>query len=236
MLDTVRSIETPEGIELALQVAGPLPRFLAWLMDVLGRLVIYWILQVSAVYLGGFGSGLFLIVFFLLEWFYPVLFELYWHGQTPGKRLMGLRVVNDDGTPIRASASVIRNLVRFVDFLPFMYGFGIVSSMFHPDFKRLGDLSAATVVIYADKEDEANLPSGTAPQAPPWPLAPHEQKTIIDFAERRKQLTPQRANELAMSAGVLIAGLSAKEAQIESAVEPADLLQAYATWIVGEHH
>src|SRR5579862_5266781 len=111
MLDTLRSVETPEGIELELPVAGPVPRFLAWLLDFAIRLAVYvaafTVLAIAGV--AGLGAGM--ILGFLVEWFYPVLFEVFWNGQTPGKRALGLRVLSDDGTPEGWRAAMLRSLV-----------------------------------------------------------------------------------------------------------------------------
>lgn len=148
MLDTPRVVTTPEGIELTLRVAGPITRARAWAIDFLVRGVIYLIAATALSSFGNFGSGIFLLIFFLLEWAYPILFEVYWHGATPGKRACHLRVLHDDGTPVAWRASVIRNTMRAVDFLPLMYGFGLVSAILNRDFKRLGDLAAGTIVIY----------------------------------------------------------------------------------------
>nr|GFD53798.1 hypothetical protein [Tanacetum cinerariifolium] len=76
---------------------------------------------------------------------------------------MGLRVVHDDGTPVGWSASLLRNLLRFVDMLPFGYSVGAFACLQHPLFKRLGDLAAGTLVIYRD----APTPRPTLPDAPP---------------------------------------------------------------------
>jgi hypothetical protein len=110
---------------------------------------------------------------------------------------MGLRVVQDDGTPIGWSASLIRNLLRFVDMLPFGYFLGAISCLQHPNFKRLGDLAAGTLVIY--REQPLSRPQ--VPQAPalrlPFALELNEQRAILSFAERQGELSAERVNELA---------------------------------------
>ncbi len=224
MLDTARRVETPEGIELALEVAGPVPRAMAWMIDVLLRSIIYIALSAALGMLGRFGMGLFLITLFLMEWFYPVIGEVYFRGVTPGKKMLGLRVIHDDGTPVRFGPSVIRNLLRAIDFLPVMYSIGLLSMLFHRDFKRLGDMAAGTLVVYADvvKGDAKRREARAV--APPWPLAPDEQQTLVNFSERRAQITPERATELAHAAGPLVAG----------AEDPAERLEAYASWVAGE--
>ena len=114
-LDSIERFETPEGIDLELRPAGPVVRILAWGMDLLIRLAVYMVLFMSLAALGRVGIGIWLLTSFLLEWFYPVYFEVRHRGATPGKRTVGLQVIHDDGTPVGLAASFIRNLVRFVD-------------------------------------------------------------------------------------------------------------------------
>ena len=108
MLDTRRAIETPEGVDLSLAVAGPASRALAWTVDVLLRMVGYVVAATLLAALGKAGQGILLVVFFLGEWLYPVLFEVKGGGATPGKRALGLLVLHDDGTPVGWSASLLR--------------------------------------------------------------------------------------------------------------------------------
>jgi uncharacterized RDD family membrane protein YckC len=115
-VDTLRRFETPEGIEIELRLAGPVPRAGAFAIDLLIRFGLYLVLLPLAG-LAGVGVGLILLALFLLEWFYPVFFELR-SGATPGKRAVGLVVVHADGTPVGPSASLLRNLLRALDFLP----------------------------------------------------------------------------------------------------------------------
>lgn len=197
LLDTVREIETPEGVELAVRVAGPLPRALAWLVDVTLRSMMYGALGAPMAMLGEAGMGLILIMMFVGEWFYPVLFEVLWDGQTPGKRVMGLAVVHDDGTPVDWPASALRNLVRFADFMPVMYGFGLASCLLSRDFKRLGDLAANTLVVYrADGGRERSLAEAPA-TPPPVPLRLDEQRALLDFSSRHTTWSAARSEELA---------------------------------------
>ena len=197
MLDTYRELETPEGVELHLRAAGPVPRALAFVLDLALRFFIYLLLSIVLAFAGHMGKGLFLIIVFLLEWFYPVLFEVYWNGETPGKRLMGLRTLNDNGTPIAWSASLIRNLLRAVDFLPSFYAFGLISMVVTRDFKRLGDLAAGTLVVYHQRKLHAVAVPDLPALAPPRGLALEEQRALIYFAERAPRLTEARAEELA---------------------------------------
>ena len=197
MLDTYRAIETPEGVALRLRVAGPVVRSLAWAIDLLIRGGVYLALAGTLSLLGKFGWGLLLMALFLIEWFYPVVFEVYRHGATPGKRAMGLSVTHDDGTPVGWSASMIRNLLRYVDFLPFLYGFGLASMLLHPDFKRLGDIAAGTRVVYRETKTNAGTIPVVAPRPPRFSLGLEEQRAVIHFAERANALSPERMEELA---------------------------------------
>ncbi|MEO7326634.1 MAG: RDD family protein [Dokdonella sp.] len=197
MLDTLTLVETPEGIALHLRSAGVMPRACAWAADAMIRLGLIWMLAIFIGMLGESGFGIYLLVLFVLFWFYPVLFEVLRDGQTPGKKIMGLRVVNANGTPVTWIASIVRNLLRTVDMLPFAYAFGLFACLIDPGGRRLGDLVAGTLVVYA----ELPAKQGAAPIAPvvhaPMPLLPRERAAIVEFAERAAQLTPERQQELA---------------------------------------
>ncbi len=225
MLDTYREIETPEGVELHLRAAGVVSRSLAFGVDLSLRALIYILLSIVLALAGRMGQGVFLIAFFLLEWFYPVLFEMYWHGETPGKRMFGLRVLNDNGTPVGWGESLVRNLLRAVDFLPAFYFFGLVSMLMSRDFKRLGDLAAGTVVVYHERATRvAPIPDLPA-IAPPLGLSVAEQRALITFAERSPRLTEVRAEELA-DLLTPITGLQGRAA--------AQRLYQMANWLVGK--
>jgi uncharacterized RDD family membrane protein YckC len=203
-LDTLRSITTPEGVELNLRLAGPVPRACAWAIDLGLRIVVLIVLSIVLGQLGRLGMGLLLICAFLLEWLYPTVCELKLDGSTPGKRWMGLRVVNDDGTPLTVSAAVVRNLLRAVDFLPVMYGFGLIAMLINREFRRLGDLVAGTVVVYREAARAPAVIPRAAPVPPERALSVEEARAILDCAERIPQLTHERADELARLAEPLI--------------------------------
>ncbi|MCK3846250.1 RDD family protein [Pseudomonas sp. W15Feb34] len=196
-LDTHYQIETPEGIDLPLRPAGLPSRALAFAFDLGVRGIIMGILLVPLALLGNIGIGLGSLLLFLVSWWYMVLFEVLNQGCSPGKQVMGLRVVQDDGTPIGWSASLIRNLLRFVDMLPFGYFLGAISCLQHPHFKRLGDLAAGTLVVYR----ELPLVRPRIPQAAalrlPFALELSEQRAILGFAERQAELSAERVQELA---------------------------------------
>jgi uncharacterized RDD family membrane protein YckC len=198
MLDTTRRVATPEGIELTLRLAGPVPRALAWMIDFLLRAALVLVVSMLAAYFGRAGWGLVLIAAFFVEWLLPAVFEARWGGQTPGKRLLGIAVLNDDGTPLRWPGALTRNLLRAADFLPFFYGVGLIAMLANRDFKRLGDLAAGTVVVYqAEKIDATRAIPQAAPIVPPVSLDPEEQRAVLELAERSTSLTRERFEELA---------------------------------------
>ena len=196
MIDTRYQIETPEGIDLQADLAGPSPRALAFLVDFAIRIAVY-IAASIVLGLAGWAYGFFLVLVFLLEWFYPVVFEVMLKGQTPGKQIMGLVVVNDDLTPVTWQASIIRNLLRTADILPMGYLFGLSSMLISQRFQRLGDLAAGTLVVHKIPAPKpAELPS-CPPVAPAQAMELDEQTAVVIFTERHGQLTDSRKQELA---------------------------------------
>jgi uncharacterized RDD family membrane protein YckC len=199
MIDTVHRVETPEGIEFVVHPAGPISRGLAFLIDLMIRLGIIFVVSMLSLLFGQAGGGLFLVCLFLVEWFYPVFFEVYRQGQTPGKRSMGLRVIHSDGTPVGVGASVIRNLLRVVDMMPVFYIAGVVSMLCTRDFQRLGDMAAGTMVVAVFKRKRfAPTPIEVeGARAPAFSLGLDEQRAISNFAERSGELSEERLVELA---------------------------------------
>lgn len=224
VLDTYRVVETPEGVEFGLRVAGPAPRAMAWMMDCLVRGLIYFIVLMFGTFLGESGFGIFLLVLFLGEWFYPVLFEVLAHGATPGKKRYGLSVLHQDGSPVGWGASILRNLLRFADFLPFGYGFGLVSMMISRDFQRLGDLVAGTVVVHGDPEPGGSGVPPAEPVPPGESLSLEEQRVVIEFSERLGTWSEARVVELATLARPLTGG---------TGHESVNRLVSMANWLLG---
>jgi uncharacterized RDD family membrane protein YckC len=236
-LDTLYTAETPEGIALSLRPAGLVPRVLAYLVDFGIRLGIYLIVSVVTAPLGGMGSAFALVAYFLLEWFYPVAFELALGGATPGKRMLGLQVVMDSGLPVTPAASIIRNLLRAADFLPMLYAIGLVSLLCRHDFKRLGDLAAGTLVIHSESIAlHGKIPAATA-RAPARPLAPEEQAAIVAWAGRASRLTPARLDELAVLAqSVSTPATHAGDLRADVDGDATQRLLGVAHWLVGNRH
>ena len=126
-----------------------------------------------------------------------MVFELTRLGATPGKRIFGLKVVMDNGLPVTPAASLTRNLLRVADFLPFVYGFAIVSMLMRRDCKRLGDIAAATLVVHEPRPAPQPGLADVPPLAPARPLAPADQAALIALAARAPRLTAGRLDELA---------------------------------------
>lgn len=196
-LDTRIEIETPEGIDMLLRPAGLVSRALAFTIDLAIRAGVIGLLFMLLQLFDKLGIGLAAIAIFLVNWWYMVLFEVLNQGRTPGKRMLGLRVVHDDGTPIDWSSSVIRNLLRFVDMLPLGYSLGAITCLNHPLFKRLGDLAAGTLVIYSDRPALRPVVPHAEPVIVPFALRLDEQRALLSLAERQGELSGARTQELA---------------------------------------
>lgn len=229
-LDTLYTAETPEGIALSLRPAGVVSRCLAYLVDFGIRVAVWFGVVMVAVAMGGVGKALVWITYFLLEWLYPVVFELAAGGATPGKRVLGLRVVMDSGLPVTPAASVTRNLLRAADFLPAVYAFGAFSMLMRRDFKRLGDLAAGTLVVYASTTKLHGDVPKAQPVAPARPLTPHEQAAIVSWAGRANSLTPARLEELACLALPVAADAGTPQTLPSASAR----LLSVAQWVLGE--
>lgn len=207
LLDTTSAIRTPERVRFRHQVAGPGRRALAWGVDALLQgMVLVGIGVVSLVVGGeGWGMGMALAGTFLVTWFYGAAFEILWSGRTPGKFVLGLRVVTETGAPATPLQLVLRNLLRGVDFLPVAYGVGVLAMLVDPALRRIGDLVAGTIV--ADEQQgemlaavvlEPPVTEEERRQLPPRvDLSRDELDALEVFLRRRGDLSPGRVEELA---------------------------------------
>jgi uncharacterized RDD family membrane protein YckC len=202
-IDTLVTAETPEGISISIRPAGFAVRACAFLIDALIRLTILFACA-SLFSLGRrVGVGLYLISAFVVNWLYPVLFEMSPAAATPGKRALGLYVLMANGLPITPAGCLIRNLLRAVDMLPLLYAFAIVSILLRRDSRRLGDLAAGTVVAYRHEIERAGGLADGVPTPPPILLTMRQQLALTAFAWRVDRLTPARAEEIASHAPAL---------------------------------
>lgn len=231
--DTVYHVESPEGIVLELHPAGPYVRLLAWLIDMAIRFGVLIVMAIVIAVLGDPGLGLFYIGFFLIYWLYPVFFELFANGATPGKKAFGLRVVKQNGTPVDLGASLIRNLLRVVDGLPVLFPVGLVAMLITRGFRRIGDLAAGTIVVYGSGATMPNVWRAAAPK-PRHPVIPtitmnfSEQQALVSFADRAVFLGESRARELASIVAPHI------DSRPLASTDPVSALSDLAAWIRGE--
>jgi uncharacterized RDD family membrane protein YckC len=145
-------VTTPELVAFEYDVAGLGSRFLAQLIDLLLLALVILAVTILAAVIGAFGnSSLLTIIYFVGEFalvlLYFPFYEALTNGQTLGKRAMRLRVVGDRGEPVTVTQVAIRNLIRIVDFLPALYGIGIITLFIQGGAKRLGDFAAGTLVV-----------------------------------------------------------------------------------------
>jgi len=166
MTSQVLRIRTPEGVIFSQTLAGPIIRFSAWFVDLMA---ISAVMSVLGALIGVFGLisrdfsiAVFTIMYFVLSIGYGFACEWLWRGQTIGKRLFRLRVVDAEGLKLQFHQIVVRNLLRFVDSLPYFYALGGAACWLSPKFQRLGDLAANTIVVRIPQITEPDIEQLTA--------------------------------------------------------------------------
>jgi len=210
-LDTLQAVELAEGVEIRLRIAGPMLRLAAYALDGVIKGLAMAVIALAMGFAGlALGDrvvlGVMALIAFFTEWFYPMVFEAGRRGATPGKRIVGLRVVQVTGSPITVGQAFVRNILRWIDSMPlFTYGFGMVSCLATRRFQRLGDLAAGTVVIY---DRQPALPVLAAPPpiaAVPLPvgLTADETRALVLFRERAGLWSVGRREEIADQAEAL---------------------------------
>ena len=154
-------IETPEGVVFSYEVATPAARAIAWALDAFAIAVISYFAGKLAEYVGAvnkdWGDALSALLFFVVQMGYGMALEWRWRGQTLGKRLVGLRVIDARGMRLQFSQIAIRNLLRLVDSLPYFYLVGGIAAFVSKKGQRLGDLAANTVVARERHWQEPNV-------------------------------------------------------------------------------
>ena len=211
------TVLTPERVSLEYGIAGIGSRGGAAIIDTGLQLVGLGVLGLgvlgAAVALSNFEvdipSGVFVAVMFFglfaITSGYFMLFEILWNGQTPGKRLLGLRVIRESGYPLRPVDAVIRNLVRIADWLPVFYGIGVLVMLLNQRSRRLGDFAAGTMVV---REGVRNpLPVMRRPDDTPLAIAlsAADATLVRDFLVRRDGLDPTARADLAMRLATAVA-------------------------------
>jgi uncharacterized RDD family membrane protein YckC len=203
IFDTSLSALTPEGVKFVFFPAGLPVRTLAYAIDK----TVQWFILIFVFILAYFlkfsmGEWIFLILFFLVDWFYHVFCELTFHGQTLGKHMAGIRVIRSDGSPVDPASSFLRNLLRFADTFFSLFHIAFISMAASRGFKRLGDWAGGTLVVYSQSATRfqlniSELLANYEPVSPPYPLSYDEKQTILSFARRYPLLGESRANEIA---------------------------------------
>ncbi len=160
-LDGQHRVLTPEYVEFTYTLAGRFSRFLALALDTVITTTLTMVVALATVALTvvlslavkstGFGASFFFIAQFFVDWGYMLFFEWLWNGQTIGKRVLGLRVIQESGVRVGGYASLLRNLVRPIDKLPLFYLVGGLFSLFSKRQQRLGDVLAGTIVVQEPK-------------------------------------------------------------------------------------
>jgi len=225
-LDTTIEIVTPENIAFDYRVAGPFRRFPAYLIDLAIRCGAVVAIGMGLGFFGGLGGGAFagafiLIAMFVLEWFYGGFFETYMNGQTPGKRVMGIRVLTVDGEPINGLQAVLRNILRTVDLYPMLslemfgapaplyviptYMAGLLTMAMNRRFQRLGDLVCGTMVVIEERHWLTGVAKLEDPRAaqlaeyvpPDFRVSRSLAQSLATYVERRRFFSPARRREVA---------------------------------------
>lgn len=255
-MDDQYQLLTPEHVELSYDLAGLGSRFVAALVDALIQLVLFVLVGVAALVSAGtlmvllaslsapgqaalaawmIGGGLALL--FLILWGYYIFFELVWNGQSPGKRLVHIRVMREDGYPVGFLDSVVRNLVRVVDFLPAYYVIGLTVMLLDRRWRRLGDYAAGTVVV---KERSYSAVGQLLPPAPASGarrvegadrLAARDRALVREFLLRRASLLAERRQALAAE---LAESMAARLSCDRSGLDDEAFLEAIAGGMMNE--
>jgi uncharacterized RDD family membrane protein YckC len=184
------SIDTPELVSIEMPLAGIGSRFIAVLVDtvlwVLAMLLLVLLFSIFAPAIAAFNKisaqwafAIVIFLFFLFNWGYFTLFEAFWNGRTPGKKIAKIRVIQRSGRPIGLFESMARNFVRYVDQIPAFYAVGVITMFVTKQHQRLGDLAAGTLVVQ-DREQESPL----------WGESGSRTFTAASFTPREAPLEP----------------------------------------------
>jgi uncharacterized RDD family membrane protein YckC len=191
------NIATPEGVTFSLPLAGPFPRCLAFFIDFFAISAAFGVVRTFIapffVWSQDAGLGVTILMNFIFVEASRMVMELLWRGQTLGKKILGLRVMDERGLKLQPSQVIVRNLLRAVDALPMFYALGGIVSFFSPRAQRLGDLAAGTVVVRTVKTSPPDVAGVLAGKFNSFREHPHLE------ARLRQKVTPEEA-QLALHA------------------------------------
>jgi len=189
------SIETPELVAIDMPVAGIGSRFVAllvdyviWLIFIIALILLFNYVDPSLTHFSKLGEkwaeAILTLILFGLYWGYFTLFEAFWNGRTPGKRLAKIRVIQRSGRGIGLFEAMTRNLLRVIDQIPLVYAVGVITIFLTKHHQRLGDLAAGTLVVH--EREQLDAPS-TSPSARSLTAGIFEQPAnSSNLPERRK--------------------------------------------------
>lgn len=224
-LDTTIEIVTPENISFRYEIVGPFRRLPAFALDLCIRFVAifitFFLISFLDILVGQAALAVLLIAWFLLEWFYGALFETYFNGQTPGKRIMGIRVVSTSGHPITGLQAVMRNILRGVDMMPLVpfttvnqdyiylivptFFLGFISQTLNSRFQRIGDIVCGTMVVVDERRRRRVFSIPTDPQQlailesipASFVVSQRLHRALATYVERRGRMALPRRREIA---------------------------------------
>jgi uncharacterized RDD family membrane protein YckC len=217
--DLKLDVTTPERVAIDLPIAGIGYRVLAYLVDVLALLSVSLVLYFAYSFIGPSAVELYqdaprvlkviaLVAGFVVLWVYWTAMEVFWNGQTLGKRVMHIRVVRKDGSPVTAFESAVRNLLRVVDFMPACYPVGVVTMLIDAQHRRIGDLVAGTLLI----RDERIGLEKYAEAAPASALSTQNVELVTGYLARFDTLDAAAREALGRKLAASL-GLPAKDAE-----------------------
>jgi uncharacterized RDD family membrane protein YckC len=205
----IHEVITSEKVPFTYRVAGLGSRLMAWLVDfsIIVLLTLMGLAVGSTLEMARSGLGLAVLMVwtFVVQWGYFLLFEWLWNGQTPGKRLVGIRVIQTEGTGLGFAQAAVRNILRVADGLPLLvmdampllYGVGFLVAACTRENRRLGDLAAGTLVVYVEhrpgpvgalQEPGAEPGRGRTVRQRLEHLSRKQKETLLDLCVRRDQL------------------------------------------------
>jgi uncharacterized RDD family membrane protein YckC len=226
-LDDTIEIVTPENIAFEYRLAGPFRRLVAYAIDLALRMVAFVGITMAlsftlSWFIGGAIAGVILILFFVLSWFYGGLFETFMNGQTPGKRLLGIRVLTVTGQPINGMQAIMRNILRTADEVPLLslhmiseefpayyiiptFVLGLVVMTCNRRFQRLGDLVCGTMVVIEERQWLTGVIKLEDPRAAQlaeyipanFIVTRTMARAIASYVDRRRFFSPARRREVA---------------------------------------
>lgn len=226
-IDSTVAVVTPENIAFHYTVAGPFRRFPAFLLDlviraaILAAVAVMVSLLAAGARLPGLAMAGTLVLWFLLDWFYGGMFETFMNGQTPGKWVLGIRVISVDGQPINGLQAVMRNILRYLDMWPLLsleslglpapvfviptFGLSLGTMLLNDRFQRVGDIICGTMVVVEERRwlsgvaqlDDAGIGQLAAAIPPDFAISRSLAQTLSVYAERRRYFDAVRRSEVA---------------------------------------